>query len=197
METTREQKRHFSLCTDKNLYWAFVAALAGAIIVCAAFFLPYGAADKEYRQELEQYSSEISIPKLGMNNKDIEDMSMPEYIRTYLYAGKVNMADEAVVVGVVVVIGLIGILSCITLLLTILKKPAAVMIVNTLVLGAFRLLCYDFEDRGVIGNSRYNWGIAYYLYYIGIAVIYAGAVWMFIIKRKQKKTSVNPAEFGI
>lgn len=91
----------------------------------------------------------------------------------------------------------IGILSCITLLLTILKKPAAVMIVNTLVLGAFRLLCYDFEDRGVIGNSRYNWGIAYYLYYIGIAVIYAGAVWMFIIKRKQKKTSVNPAEFGI
>lgn len=194
METTSEQKRRFSLCTDKNLYWAFAAALAGAIIVCAAFFLPYGTANKEYRQELEQYSSEISIPELGMNNKDIEDMSMPEYIRTYLYAREVNMANEAVVVGVVVVIGLIGILSCITLLLTILKKPVAVIIVNTLALGAFRLLCYDFEDRGVIGNSGYNWGIAYYLYYIGIAVVYAGAVWMFLLKRKRKKTRRQETE---
>lgn len=40
-------------------------------------------------------------------------------------------------------------------------------------------------------NNRYDWGIAYYLYFIGIAVVFAGAIWMLVAKIQQKRRKVQ------
>lgn len=53
-------------------------------------------------------------------------------------------------------------------------------------MGAFKVICFEFEDRVVITNSNFNWGIVCYLVYgIGM-IIFAGAILLFIEKEKEK-----------
>ena len=54
-------------------------------------------------------------------------------------------------------------------------------------MGAFKIICFDFEDRGVIPSSSFNWGIVYYLVYVIGMIIITGVIWLFIEKRKAKK----------
>ena len=54
-------------------------------------------------------------------------------------------------------------------------------------MGAFKIICFDFEDRGVIPSSSFDWGIVYYLVYVIGVIIITGAIWLFIEKRKAKK----------
>ena len=71
--------------------------------------------------------------------------------------------------------------------MTLIKKPIGIIIFDLLTMGAFWIICFDFEDRGVIPSSSFDCGIVYYLVYgIGV-IIFAGAVWLFIEKRKAKK----------
>jgi len=67
------------------------------------------------------------------------------------------------------------------------KKPIGIIIFDLLALGAFKITCFDFEDRGVVPSNSYDWGIVSWLAYVIGVVIFAGAVWLFIEKRKAKK----------
>ena len=67
------------------------------------------------------------------------------------------------------------------------KKPIGIIIFDLLTMGAFRIICFDFEDRGVIPSSSFDWGIVYYLVYVIGVIIITGAIWLFIEKRKAKK----------
>ncbi len=89
----------------------------------------------------------------------------------------------------VVIIGIFAGLSVFTLLMSLAKKPVGTIIFNLLAMGAFKLICFDFEDRGVLPSSSYGWGIVRYLVYIVGVIIFAGAIWLFIEKRKAKKIS--------
>ena len=75
----------------------------------------------------------------------------------------------------------------ITLLMTLIKKPIGIIIFDLLTMGAFKIICFDFEDRGVIPNNSFSWGIVYYLVYVIGVIIFTGAIWLFIEKRKAKK----------
>ena len=47
---------------------------------------------------------------------------------------------------------------------------------------------------GVISNSRYDWGIAQYIGYIGIAIVMVGAVALLVVKMKDKKQQKTLAQ---
>ena len=71
--------------------------------------------------------------------------------------------------------------------MTFIKKPIGIIIFDLLTMGAFKIICFDFEDRGVIPSSSFEWGIVYNLVYVIGVIIITGAIWLFIEKRKAKK----------
>lgn len=57
MENTKNSSEK---AKEKNvLLLPFVTALAGAILLVLAFFLPYASATKEHKQYLKKYSEEM------------------------------------------------------------------------------------------------------------------------------------------
>lgn len=171
--------------TRQALRLPFGVTLIAAIIVVAAFFLPLATANEEYAAHLKKYAQVLSVGEIEMTNEDTIHISMYDLARVYWVTYRT--IDKILATVVAAIIGATGILSLVTLLFTLFKKPVAVIIFNAFTLGAYYLMTWDFKDRGVMPNSRYNWGIAYYLYYIGIVVIFAGAIWLLGVKIKLKR----------
>lgn len=170
----------------------------GAAILIIAFFLPYASATGEYRVYLENYSDHIYVEELSMTNGEAIGLSMLEYAGIYAAAAGIE-ATKAVSIICLVLIGLIGLFSVLTMLFAILKKPIALFVFNGLTFGAFRVLCWDFQDRGVLPSGRYDWGISYYLYAIGAAIVLAGIIYLLVTKimgRKQTDTQSSSVGNG-
>lgn len=173
---------------ENVLFLPFVTALAGAIILVMAFFLPYASATKEHKQYLKTYSDEMYAEEINMTNKEAVGISMLEYVRVYAMAAQMEISKEYKLIGIicVVLMSVIGAFSLLTLLFAALKKPIALFIFNGITFGVFRMLCWDFADRGVVPNYNYVWGISYYLYHAGAIIVLIGAVWLFVIKIRMK-----------
>lgn len=167
------------------LFVPFLVTLIASFIVVATFFLPLASANSEYKEHLEEYAQEVDIEKIGLSNEDIMHLSMYDFGK--IYWAIYDTIDKALGVIAVAFIAATGIMSLITLLFTLCKKPIAVIIFNILTFIAYYMITWDFKDRGVMPNNRYDWGIAYYLYFIGIAVVFAGAIWMLVAKIQQKR----------
>ena len=74
-----------------------------------------------------------------------------------------------------------------SILFTVLKKPIAITIFSLLAFGVFSIQNFDYTDRGVIPSSTYDWGVAYYAFYIAFLVALVGAVLMLVFKIICKK----------
>ncbi len=125
-----------------------------------------------------------------MTNEDAVNISLFEYLRMYSEAIDID-GYQGYAIIYTVVIGLMALFSLLTLLFVILKKPIAYLVFDCITFGVFCLLNWDFEDRGIVSNSRYDFGTAYYLYYIGAILLIVGAVWFIISKSKEKKAQNN------
>ena len=164
---------------------ASVATIVAALLLVVAFFLPYASGTQEFREGLSSMSANPYSETLGMSNDDIVDLSLAEHVRIYSAAGELGMPEEfaAVYVPLMVAPAVLGVL---TLLFAALRKPIPSIIFSVLTLALTFLLNWDFEDRGVIPGSNYDWGIARWVYLVaGIAVI-ACSVWQ-VVPRKQSR----------
>lgn len=104
----------------------------------------------------------------------------------YAEAAKQGIQKETSI-ACVVIIAVFWALVVLTYIMAILKKPIGIVIFDLLAMCVFKIIHFDFEDRGIIPSSSYDWGIANYLTYIIGIVILGGALWLFIEKRKAKK----------
>lgn len=173
----------------KNNILPFIVTLIGSVIIIIAFFLPYTSATDNYREYLENNPDEMYAEEINMQNENAIGISMIEYAKIFGYAAT-EMDDEwsqEVGIADLTVIVLIALFSLLTLLFSAIKKPVPTIIFNLLNFAAFRLLSWDFEDRGVIPNGNFDWSISYYIYHICALIIIAGSVWMLIAKRQAKK----------
>lgn len=166
---------------EKNVQLKTVASVAGvvaAILLVVAFFLPYASATEEYRAAL----GTLSQNPFGLENGDLADVSLFEYARIYLNAAPEAFA--AVYVPLTVAPAVLGVL---TLLFAALRKPIPAIVFSALTVAVTLLLNWDFEDRGVIPSSTYDWGVARWVYLVaGVAVI-ACAVWQLVLRRRTKR----------
>ena len=89
------------------------------------------------------------------------------------------------------IIVIFTVFALLTVFLSLIKKPIGIIVSDILALIAFKIIHFDFEDRGVIPSSSYNWGITNYLTYIIGIITIIGAVWMFIEKKKNKELAEN------
>ncbi len=67
------------------------------------------------------------------------------------------------------------------------KKPILTLFWDILMAGAFWAINWDIVDRGIMPSGDAVWGIAYYVYYPVAAIISVAAIWMFTIKKRNKK----------
>lgn len=165
---------------------ASVVTIVAALLLVAAFFLPYAAGVSEYREALGMMSENPYSEALGMSNEDLADVSLFEYARIYSAAGELGMAETfaAVYVPLTVAPAVLGVL---TLLFAALRKPIPAIVFSVLTVALTFLLNWDFEDRGVIPSDMYDWGIARWVYLIAGVVVIACAIWQIVLRRQARR----------
>ena len=158
---------------SKIFIGAFIAMLIGSAILLLTLFKPFASATDEYKEAI--------------------NISLFEFIRIYSSETGKEISNDLSIVYVVV-IAAFAVFALLTLLFSILRKSIPVIVFNILTFAVLRIIIWDFEDRGVISNSRYDWGIAQYIGYIGIAIVMVGAVALLVVKMKDKKQQKTLAQ---
>lgn len=168
---------------------AVVMGIVAAAMLVVAFFLPYASAVDDYRETLGSISDNPYSEIVGMSNGDIADLSLAEYVRIYSAAEELGMPELFATIYVPVMVAPVA-LSALCLLFSALRKPVPMIVFSALIVATILLLSWDFEDRGVIPSSNYDWGVAKWVYLLaGIAVV-ACAVWQIVLRRQSKKAQV-------
>lgn len=171
---------------NKAFLFPFIAVLIGSLMLVATIFMPFATATDDYKEYLQEYSDEMYAEELDMTNGDAINISLFEFGKLYAAASEMGMSESIAIACLILIIGY-GVLSVLTLLFSVLKKPIAAIIFNLLSFGIFYLTRWDFEDRGVIPSNSYDWGFAQYICYIGVLIVLIGAVALLVVKIKNKK----------
>lgn len=171
---------------SKKFLYPFLAMLIGSLMLIVTLFMPFASATEDYKEQLVEYSDSMYVEELDMTNEEAINISLFEFARIYSVAAEMGMS-KGVSIACIVIIALFGAFALLTLLFSAIKKPIPAIIFNLLVLGVFRITKWDFEDRGVIPNNNYDWGMAQYICYIGIIIVLVGAVALLVMKIKDKK----------
>ena len=128
-------------------------------------FVPFASATDDHREYLEKYANTVSIEELDITNEQLLDVSLFKFARIYSALSGMEISRDISI-------------SCIAMI--------SVIIFDLLTFVVFRIIQWDFEDRGVISNSKYDGGIALYIGYIGVVIVMAGAVNLLVMKIKNK-----------
>lgn len=170
----------------KKFLYPFLVMLIGSIMLIATLFVPFASATGDYKEYLEEYSDSMYAEELNMTNGEAINISLFEFARIYSVAAEMGMS-KSISIACMVIIAAFGAFALLTLLFSVLKKPIPAIIFNLLTFAVFRITKWDFNDRGVIPSSRYDWGMAEYFCYLGVVVLVVGAVALLVVKIKDKK----------
>lgn len=171
----------------KSLY-PLLIVLIGALMLIITFFVPFASAKEEYREKLLKYPDSVYSQEADMKNSDAVDISLPEFIKIDTAAADMGISEQTAIANMVLIIAF-GVFAVLTLLFSILRKPIAIIIFDILSLGSMLLIKFDFEDRGIIPSSMYDWGIAQIICFIGIVIVAVGAVIMLVTKIISKRNA--------
>ncbi|MBE7058649.1 MAG: hypothetical protein E7387_06065 [Ruminococcaceae bacterium] len=169
-----------------NLLIPFIVVLIGSVMLIVTLFLPFASATEEYAEHLQKYSDEMYAVGIDMKNEEAIDISLLEFIKVYAATADLGMSQDVAVVCLVIIFAFI-LFAILTVLFSVFKKPIPAIIFNLLSFGVFWVIRWDFEDRGVIPSSNYDWGIAGTFCYVGIVVVMIGAVALLVMKIMTKK----------
>lgn len=171
----------------QNTFIPFVVLLVATIMTIASFFLPYTSVTPERRELIEQFPDGIFVEEIGMTNKDIADMSLVEYFKVYSYMANNNqsVSDSVICITMICVTALFTLLIA---LFVCLRRAVPIIVFSILDFGIFCLLGKSFEILGVGGKyGSYEFSVAYYLFIIALIIIFAAAIWLLIVKMKNKR----------
>lgn len=158
---------------------ARLAMVVGAIGLVAAFFMPWGSADQEFRDAVALAPDVMFYEPVGMTVADAQDISLFSYAQVY---GSMGGTWQ---VYTYISYALLG-ASALALLLAALGKPIGSSVVAVLAFAGSRLLVWDFGDRGVLPSGTHDWGIAPTIYIVAFVVLVAASAWMFVLRRRAK-----------
>ena len=175
------------LTTLKNkVHLSKALALLGSILLIISLFLPFASATDDYKDYLEAHPDRMADAEINMTNQDAIDLSLVDFGRIYAYGTSLEGYETLSMICLVIII-VYALCALLSVLWGLLNKPILLLLTNLLAMGAFSLLKWDFSDRGVIPSSQYHWGFAQYACYLGILLLFIGAVMIFLEKRKQKR----------
>ena len=161
-------------------------AVAAALAAVVAFFLPYISATDDFRTYINAHADEKLYSSVDVTMGDVADMSLFTYGRIYFLGGEEILRSKGIGIFYGILMFSVAGFALITALAALKQKPVMTLIFDLLMAGAFYLINWDFLDRRIMPDSRRVWGISHGLYYPIAAVIAICAIWMLVIKRKEK-----------
>ena len=132
----------------------------------------------------------LLLPYITGGYGDIQSYSMVSYVKLAFDEGNKYAGTSVFGVIMLVMVIIIGLFSLLSFVFSLARKPIPVLIFTVLACIAFCVQCWDFTDRGVIGENALSWGSAFYAFIIGVIIALAGAVFMLIQKIRIKKQEV-------
>ena len=163
---------------NRILLPCIVAAIT-AMISIAGLFLPYIGSTPEYADYLNSVSNQKPFDTADITAATSVDLSLYEYAKTYW---------QAVGVFYTIIFVSPGIFGFFALLCALRKKGIPLILQSLIIGGLFFLINWDVVDRGIMPYDGRVWGIAHSLYYPVAGILLICGVWIFIAKRKIKKT---------
>ncbi len=167
---------------SKNI--PFWIALSGAILLIIVLFLPFASATESYEQSLLDDPEEIYAEEINMTNEEAVDLSLIDLGRMALVQIDNGVQTDVAIVCLIMAC-LYAVFAALTTLFVVIKKSIAALIFDILTFGIFWLTKWDYEDRGVIPSSRYDWGLATVVCYIGIIAVIVSVILLIIAKKKE------------
>lgn len=174
---------------NKNLLYPALVAIVGSLLLLITLILPFASASEEHKERLMSYPESMYSQEANMTNEDAVNISLVEFIKIDFAAIEVGVSEGTAIANMVVIIAFIT-FATLVLLFSILKKPIPALIFDIISFAVLQLIRFDFEDRGVIPSSSYDWGIAQIICYLGIVITAVGAVLLLIAKIKNKNAKI-------
>ncbi len=165
----------------------FIIVLVGTILMVSTIFMPYATATVEQAEKINEYPNELVYKELNITAKQMKNISMIEYTNLYSKLSEQIWGNTSYGIFYVTLVALIGGFSLISMLFSFFKKPIAIIVFDILAFCVFYIQNCDYTERGIIPSSSYNWGAAYYIFYVAAIVVLVGAVWMLVNKIRIKK----------
>lgn len=172
---------------NRILLPCIVAAIA-AMISIAGLFLPYIGSTPEYGDYLNSVSNQKPFDTADITAATSVDLSLYEYAKTYWQGSDEIFGNKAVGVFYTIVFVSPGIFGFFALLCALRKKGIPLILQSLIIGGSSYLISWDVVDRGIMPNYGRVWGISHVLYYPVAGILLICGVWIFIVKRKMKKT---------
>ena len=163
-------------------------AMIVALIAIAGFFLPFISATQDYRDYMADQAGDKPFDGVDITVGEIMDMSLFKYAKVYFQGGDTFFNSGGMGTFYGVLMCLIPGLALLVLLAAWRGKPVLTLILDLLMGGTFYIVNWDFVDRGIMPSGDRVWAIAHHLYYPLVAIIAICALWMFVVKRRMKKT---------
>ena len=142
-----------------------IVAIVAAVALVAAFFLPYGSANEDYRESVAGHEDAQYVEGIDITVGDMLDISLLDYARGNLELGDYTNSETGTAAGIgyTLYAGIYiaaAVLPAIALLFAIFKKAIPTAIFGLLTLGLAHLIHWDFADRAILPSSTHDWGIA-------------------------------------
>ena len=128
--------------------------------------------------------------EIEMAAGEVVNISMVEYASLYSKMSEQLFGNSGFGVFYAVLVVLIGLFAALTVVFSVIKKPIPVIVFSVLSFAVFSIQNWDYTDRGVIPSDSYNWGLAYYIFYVAFVLLIGGAVWLIVAKAKSKKQPI-------
>ena len=168
-----------------------IVAVVAAVVLVAAFFLPYGSANEDYRESVAGHEDAQYVEGIDITVGDMLDISLLNYTRGNLELGDYTNSETGTQAGIgyTLYAGIYiaaAVLPAIALLFAIFKKAIPTAIFGLLTLGLTNTIHWDFADRAILPSSTHDWGIASTVYLVFSIVLIAAAIWLAVEKRREK-----------
>lgn len=193
---------------SKSMKGTSRVAVLMSILLLASAFLPFASAKDEYREALEKYESNIEqsvlggemdsmMHTVGLNVRDMKNISLYEYTKVYSEIGKISSKSEISYLMYLPLI-LFEFFALMLLFVSTGKKPIGMVVFDIATIGIFQAIQREYEELGIVPGTYYNRGfVSYMVYFLGV-VILALSIWMFVEKGKIKKElKESESKFGI
>ena len=189
-----DKKERKAIIKQKTIF-PFLVTLVAALVMAACVFLPYSTATTERAEWIDNYPDTVVMEEMDLTAADMKNVSLVKYAHIYYTMSEEYWHDSTIGIFYIVLVAMVGGGAFIAALFVSARKPFWCLVFGALSTGVFRLLNYDFTDRGVIPSDSYDWGIAHTIFPIAATVAMLGALWMLIqkiiVKRKIKAAPVN------
>lgn len=162
-----------------------------SLITICTLFLPFASAKDEYAKYLNNNPTEMYSNEINMKNSEAVNISLCKFGKMFYKSIGISMDSDMKGIAITRLAMIIIFLIILILMLFLItkRKPIATIIFSILSFGVFRLFVWDLKATGALPNTRYGYGVAYYMYYVLEAIIILLSICVLVGKRKNKEVA--------